>query len=247
MRNVSCGKLSVVIPCYRQGHFLRPLVLTLLREFPRGLEIIVVDDDPSPDFGALFPDLPVRLIRNPKNLGPSGARNVGVSEARGEFIYCIDADDLPNEGALSRVVKLLEDSPIETGVFAGLAGLINDKGERIFPEGAEKLPSLPLGTHLTFDAVKEGVRILPNIGQFVFRKQLWDRLEGFDVSLRRAEDWDFILRWLKISPVLLSALPLLYYRVHDGNGTVRIVQGRLLADRRSIALGELVRRQHLGG
>lgn len=85
--------VSVVIPCYRQAHFLPEAIESVLRQsYPRR-EIIVVDDgspDETAEVAARYPG--VRCVRQP-NRGLAAARNRGLAEARGEFVVFLDADD----------------------------------------------------------------------------------------------------------------------------------------------------------
>lgn len=80
-------------------------------------EAIVVDDGSTDDGAAIvadYPDPRFRLIRQP-NAGPGAARNVGVAQARGEFIAFLDADDEWLPHYLYESVRLLESFWPEVG------------------------------------------------------------------------------------------------------------------------------------
>lgn len=90
--------ISVIIPCYKQAHFLREAIASVQAQSHEEWEVIVIDDG-SPDntaevaqaIGAT--DGRVRLVRK-TNGGLSSARNAGLGQARGRFIQFLDADDL---------------------------------------------------------------------------------------------------------------------------------------------------------
>ncbi|MDR3299534.1 MAG: glycosyltransferase [Candidatus Accumulibacter sp.] len=94
--------LSVVIPVYNGGKTIRRCLLSLHEALTRAgisREILVIDDA-SRDRSAkvvdgLTREIPgLRLLRHKKNLGCGPARNFGVAEARGEFLWFVDADDV---------------------------------------------------------------------------------------------------------------------------------------------------------
>ncbi len=87
-------RVSVVIPCYKQGHLLTRALKSLEKQGHPDLEVIVVDDgSPEP---VILPDVnfpfPVQLVRI-ANRGLSGARNVGLGYVTGNYIKFLDADD----------------------------------------------------------------------------------------------------------------------------------------------------------
>ena len=86
--------VSVVIPCYRQAHWLSEAVQSCLDQtYPR-VEIIVVDDGSPDDVkGTLRPfGEKVRLIEQ-ENQGLAAARNTGLGAASGKYVKFLDADD----------------------------------------------------------------------------------------------------------------------------------------------------------
>ncbi|GHT96509.1 hypothetical protein FACS1894116_13770 [Betaproteobacteria bacterium] len=91
--------LSVIIPAYNAAGTIGRCLETLDRALSETRHEILVVDDASSDNTArqvekLAKKLPaVRLVRHSRNQGPGPARNSGLSEARGEFIWFVDADD----------------------------------------------------------------------------------------------------------------------------------------------------------
>ncbi|MEI6226502.1 MAG: glycosyltransferase, partial [Deltaproteobacteria bacterium] len=95
-----CPTVSVVIPCFRQAHYLEECVASVVAQESRDWEIVIVDDG-SPDDTAevahriieRHPDRAIRLVRQ-ANGGLADARNAGVRESRGAYVLPLDADDL---------------------------------------------------------------------------------------------------------------------------------------------------------
>lgn len=107
-------KVSVVIPVYRQAHYLPAAIASLLTQTLQDFEIVVVDDGSPDDVpGALArasSDPRIKLVRQ-ENKGLAGARNSGLAAATGDFLCFLDADDTYEPSKLERQVRLLEGSP----------------------------------------------------------------------------------------------------------------------------------------
>src|SRR5215204_1671374 len=100
--------VSVVIPCYKQAHFLGEAIESVLAQSYPNFEIIVVDDgspDNTSEVAASYPR--VRLVRQ-ENQGLSAARNSGLSRSEGEYVVFLDADDRLLPGALQVGLECLE-------------------------------------------------------------------------------------------------------------------------------------------
>lgn len=87
--------LSVIVPVYNAGAYLEPCLRSLL-SVPVEKEIIVVDDGSSDgSIDALSDDIvrQISIVRQP-NRGVSAARNIGLEQAHGDWIWMADADDV---------------------------------------------------------------------------------------------------------------------------------------------------------
>lgn len=91
-------KVSVIVPVYNKGMYLKACLNSLVNQTLKDLEIICVDDkstDDSPDILREYAakDRRIRVIWQECNGGVSKARNTGMREAKSEFIAFVDADD----------------------------------------------------------------------------------------------------------------------------------------------------------
>lgn len=94
---------------YRVEPWLRACIESLQPQLDEGVELVFVDDA-SPDGSAALVEqlLPqARLIRQPENRGVSAARNRLLDEARGDYLWFIDPDDLVEPGVLGRLKALI--------------------------------------------------------------------------------------------------------------------------------------------
>lgn len=92
-------KVSVVIPFYKVAPFIERCVRSLLEQTLTDVEFIFVDDASPDESRAILERVAaqysrsVRIMTHPENKGLPAARNTGLAEARGEFIYHCDSDD----------------------------------------------------------------------------------------------------------------------------------------------------------
>lgn len=105
--------VSIIIPAYNAAPFIeQALDSALSQKGAPATEVIVVDDcsvDGTRDIVSRREG--VRLLLNTHNSGPSVARNRGIQEAKGEYVYFMDADDLITDDAIATLWELVERHP----------------------------------------------------------------------------------------------------------------------------------------
>ncbi|MGS1013658.1 glycosyltransferase family 2 protein [Rhodanobacter sp. UC4450_H17] len=110
--------VSVIIATYNGASFLPKSIASALEQSLPALEILIIDDGSTDGTAALVKNLAlvdgrVRLIKLPHNLGPSTARNVGLDQARGDWIAILDADDLCLPDRFARQVQFLQEAGLD--------------------------------------------------------------------------------------------------------------------------------------
>lgn len=89
-------KLSLVIPSYNSAKYTEKLIKSILNQTYTNYEIIFVDDVSTDDSVKIAKKLlkkPHKVIELKSKRLSGGARNVGICEATGDYIVCIDSDD----------------------------------------------------------------------------------------------------------------------------------------------------------
>lgn len=120
-------KVSIVIPVYNVASYIEECLQSVFEQTYRNIEVIIVDDcgkDNSMQLVETFvnkvKDLPFLIIHHPKNLGLSAARNTGIKEATGDYIYFIDSDDFITNNCIETFVELIKKYP-DSDVILGSA------------------------------------------------------------------------------------------------------------------------------
>jgi glycosyltransferase involved in cell wall biosynthesis len=185
---ISRGKglyVSVIIPCYNQGRFLKEAVDSVLSQSYGQVEVLVVDDGSTDDTAAVAARYGPRIRYLYKdNDGLSAARNTGILEATGEFVLFLDADDYLSPEMLERHVAAAHATPSGT-VFYGGWRVVNLAGRVLYQEQAE------LGGDPVHELLKENGFA---VHAATVRRSAFANVGLFDVRLKACEDWDMWLR-----------------------------------------------------
>jgi glycosyltransferase involved in cell wall biosynthesis len=196
--------VSVIIPCYNHGKYIDEAVDSVLEQTYDNIEIIIVNDGSTDELTnellSNYTKDKTRVITI-HNSGPSKARNIAISQANGEYILPLDADDVIDPTYIKKSVNILDDND-DIGVVyceAAYIGVIEGKWE-LPPFSERKI----LGNNMVFNCA-------------LYRKYLWSIVGGYNSNMKNGyEDWDF---WLSLveRKVNFFRIPeiLFYYRQHN--------------------------------
>lgn len=185
--------VSVVIPAYNADWCVARAVDSVLAQQGCDFEIVVVDDGSTDDTAAVLAryGAAIRVVRQ-RNRGLSAARNAGIRAARGEFVAFLDADDWWLPGKLAPQLALLRARP-EVG-FCSCAARVEDPDGRLLNLWPAPRWEGPFLVHLFGSAAD----VAGSGSAVVARRALFDRVGGFDESLRSLEDIDM---WMRLAAV----------------------------------------------
>lgn len=106
-------KLSVIVPVYNVEKYITKCIKSICNQTLKDIEIICIDDCGNDNSMEIInnyskTDSRIKIIKNEKNMGLGYSRNIGVSNAIGKYIACIDSDDWIAEDMFEKCFKLLE-------------------------------------------------------------------------------------------------------------------------------------------
>lgn len=182
---MSSVKCSVIIPTFNREATIRKALQYFEDEFYLNGEVIVVDDASQDQTCALIEKdfSKVKLLKHSYNKGAAAARNTGIKNACGEYIAFLDSDDVWYPNKLSKQLSYFE--VLDSTIGAVFSSYHYNKGiqqTRIF-EAVEDW----------FQYFLKGCFISPGSG-LVVRRSVFDKVGFFDETMRRLEDWDWLLR-----------------------------------------------------
>lgn len=102
-------KISVIIPSYGQAEYLSQAIESVLAQTEQPHEIIVIDDGSPDNSIEIAKKYPVKLIQQ-TNRGLSSARNTGIMNATGDYIFPLDADDMMTENCIKRINEVIDET-----------------------------------------------------------------------------------------------------------------------------------------
>lgn len=117
-------RVSVCIPTYNHGHFIRDAMDSVLAQTYGGFELVVVDNCSTDDTAGIVAgyasrDRRVRYVCNDSNVGPRENLNRCLQLASGEYVKILCADDLLEPECLEQMVHLLDTCPRVSLVASG--------------------------------------------------------------------------------------------------------------------------------
>lgn len=180
--------VSVVITAFNRADTIVRAIDSVMAQTLADIEVVLVDDASTDDTVAVVERLAcpkVRLIRNPKNLGIGGAKNVGIEAARGRYIAFLDSDDdwLPEK--LERQVEALEKSGLQLCFTAFWVHRMDQN--KVVVRCPRKYGSW-LNSLLNGETFSLGSTLLAT-------KECFDRVGLFNPALTRLQDRDWSIRY----------------------------------------------------
>ncbi|MBW1801142.1 MAG: glycosyltransferase [Deltaproteobacteria bacterium] len=181
---MSTSLVSVVLPTYNGGKYLRQAIESCLSQSYKNWELIIVDDgstDDTPEViaGFVSSDHRIRAVRHEKNRRLPAALNSGFALAKGTYLTWTSDDNQYRPRAISMMVDVLNSKPDVDIVYADYT---------IVDETAASMRPVSVG-------VPEDLIFINPIGPcFLYKRVVQDVLDGYREDLFMAEDYDFWLR-----------------------------------------------------
>lgn len=204
-------KISIIIPTRNRRAMLEATIDSVRAQRFAQWELLVVDDASEDDTWPWLQSLGDERIhahRLAEHAERSVARNLGLAQARGEFVLFLDDDDLLFENALQAHLKAFAKFPNAVAAIGGYRAF-DERGPR---------QSCRLVRRLTAQSIWQDVLFgwMAVSGQCLFRAEALRSFGGWHGEFIPIEDHQLLLRLARLGPVALLPEMVLQYRVHEG-------------------------------
>jgi glycosyltransferase involved in cell wall biosynthesis len=210
-------KVSVIIPCYNQGQFLRQTIYNILLQEYSYVEILIINDGSTDDTEQIARSLETQFPQvryfSKKNGGLGNTRNYGIQKSTGGLIQFLDADDLLSKDKfLAQVCSILNKPEIEVSYSPYLC-FEDGNDSNTWTYSRVMLEADPLA-----DLIQNWEKDLSiPVHCFLFRKEVVDTIR-FDEELPNHEDWLFHIYVAASRPFYhFENKGLAYYRVRTNS------------------------------
>ena len=181
-------RVSIIIPTYNRAEFLTEALDSIMSQTYKDFELIVVDDGSSDNTKEVVKnfDGEIKYLYR-KNQGVSAARNLGINEAKGDFLSFLDSDDLWERNKLEKQMDFFDKNKeakvcYTDEIWARKGKRVNQMKKHAKYSGNIFEKSLPL--------------CIISASSITIKKDVFARVGLFDESLIVCEDYDL---WLRIS------------------------------------------------
>jgi hypothetical protein len=208
------AKVSVLLPTFNRARYITAAIGSLLSQHHKPFEIIVLDDGSTDETASICARFGERVtyVQIGMNGGKTAAINLGISLARGDFIWIMDDDDIAPPIALSLLLMPLLSDPGTGFSFGRLRKFsINANGDLRFGDASGRAE----GPDSLFVQLMEDCFIT---GQpcTLFRRSCLESLAPFDTSVLASVDYNILLQAARHYRGADVGKVVLWQRQHDG-------------------------------
>jgi glycosyltransferase involved in cell wall biosynthesis len=213
MKESKKPKVSAIITAYNRPRLVKNAIGSVVNQSYENIECIVVDDCSS-DEGVVeayksFEGCGVSHYRHSTNKGLSAARNTGIERASGKYIAFLDDDDTWRREKIERQVECFENLGSEFAMVYCWMNYVDNEDQEVVREYKPEYRGYIFPETLDGQPIGAGSTLL-------VRTSVAAEVNGFDVSLPRGIDGDFIRRVCRKYKVDYVPKILVDYRINHG-------------------------------
>jgi len=184
-------KISVIIPTFNRKILLLRAINSVINQSMKPFEIIIVDDNSNFDVKSYIYDnikttVTIKIIINDTNKGGAQSRNIGVNNAKGNYIAFLDSDDYWSDRKIESVINFLNRNE---------ADLIYSDQWVVDKNGNKHISHKKMINSNLWENLLNGWTA-PNTSTLIFKRESFLALKGFDSNLSSCQDHDL---WMRIA------------------------------------------------
>lgn len=213
--------LSIIVCCYNSEKYIENTIKSILDSIDSNFQVILIDDGST--------DQTLNLLNNynkfnnfkiitQKNRGLSASRNLAINESNSDWITIIDHDDLFTKDRIKIFKNVIKNNKINEFFFGNAIIKENHKNSNKFKENNKNPKEFNLKKqYCYYELLTRGCFIISST--VLFKKSLYNKLDGFNNNLKITCDYDFFIRASRITDIIYIDNLLCYWRKHISQTT----------------------------
>jgi glycosyltransferase involved in cell wall biosynthesis len=193
-------KVTVIMPVYNREDIVKNSIDSALNQCYENIQLIVVNDGSSDNTAEVLTgirDKRLKILNNNINRGQCFSLNFATAQADGDFIAYLDSDNTWDTRYIAAMMGVFHELPDSDALYCG---------QYLFRGSSSSSFAIRFGS---FNSSLLVNRNYIDRNAFIHKKTMHEDLGGFDESIKRYVDWDFIIRTSEIGvmysvPVMLS-------------------------------------------
>lgn len=212
--------VSIVIPVFNPGPYLRRALDSVASQTYRDWQIVVVDDGSAEQVQAVCESFPSLTYVRTERHGVSAARNLGISKSDSKYVAFLDGDDLWHPQKLRIQVEQMAQSGLYFSHTANrIIGSDDQLTDNLGPLLPFDCPADDLSARFHTELASSFGHRDVTTSSVILNREVFDKVGMFDAAMPLAEDMHLWLRASLLGPLLYIDLPLTLYRKHEGNAS----------------------------
>lgn len=216
--------ISIIVPAYNVEAYLTSCIGSILGSTYQDFEVILVDDGSTDGTGCICDEWAAKddriIVIHQENTGISGARNNGLSQARGNFIAFVDSDDLVHPLMFETLLNAILREDYDFSMVLG-----KSVDEAMIPVCSNGSVGIATDDETAFKSILQNEMMRGLYAQGCYQyKVVWNKLyrksliEGMRFKALASEDFEWNNRvFLKARKAVLVEKELYYYVQHPSS------------------------------
>lgn len=203
--------VSVIMPTYNRKNIIQNAIKSVLNQSYQNFELIIIDDGSNDGTISLLKsinDNRIKILYNAENMGCSYSRNIGLKNAKGDIIMYLDSDNEWDSEYIKTMIGAFVELPDADALYSGQYLYKNFDSKPYAVRFASYNKSL-LHNHNFID-----------LNCFCHKRHVLNEISGFDESMMRLIDWDFILKISNMFKMYSVPVILSKYYNHDAKDRI---------------------------
>lgn len=203
--------ISIIMPTYNRENIILNSINSVLNQTYPNFELIIIDDGSTDGTKSLLKSIEekrVKILHNNENKGCSYSRNIGLKYAKGDIIMYLDSDNEWDSEYIKTMVGAFMELPDADALYSAQYLYKNFDSKPYALRFASYNKTL-LHNHNFID-----------LNCFCHKRKILNKIEGFNESMWRLVDWEFILRISNIFKIYSIPVTLSKYYNHDSNNRI---------------------------